>query len=543
MGLLVIRYALLAAAGAAVSSPAISQTANQLTQQTEIPPNAVARIEQRLNALENENSDLRAELERLQAIVGQASTQNVAEAAPTPVHEAAAANPRNPDCAVSGKTPLQVARNPKSFASNCLGPIAEEKNRKGEVIRRYVDDKWNRFDSLGLGVQLVGAKADGVVEITPTYTRRRFQTRPASAGNDPAGQDYKSHYWKVRAGVRAPLDPGGEAATFADLTKFERASGLTGIFGLEWGDSRWTNETDITKLTGGALKAARQECFAEKQSESATDPLTGKGDPLRRYSDAEILRLCDGMPLIDWIANDKKRRQTYYGKMVKPIFGDYSGDAGSAQPVRWFLGAEGSYANSTYNFFPLSDPANTGVTLLTELPANFPSGQSQQKHDLYALKVYGGRGIGSQKIDNVTILEAGDLSASLTYRRDYTFVDGTSDQQICAPDGLVIRCHKRNIAPPYKTQGFIAGARLGMKFPSFGFMPTTAMELRGTYDFANDRYGLQVPFYLIANDKGEPNGGVMLSCTSKGRTESGLELERDCRGAIFVGTEFQLDRR
>ena len=422
-------------------------------------------------------------------------------------------------CSLPPRATADIAQDPKSF---------------GECLRRPKDNNWKTYDSVELDFELLGSNNGSVVEIIPSYTTR-WRAEKADGSFQP-------NYVTVRGGIRAPVDSSNKkAATFADLTKFERASGVAAVFGLEWGNGRPQTAQVMAEQINKALGKAQSDCVAARVTAPPSNSFE-KEQQLRLHPRSKILELCDRQHLIAWMKEDDDRRGAYYDSIIRPLFADYT-KAKNPPPAYYFAGVEGSYSDSTYRFLPLTDPAGTETPVLTELPPDFPGGDHQIKRDLYAFKAYAGRGIGKQKYGETTYFDGGDASVSLTYRRDFTFPKNTDGQQVCAPDDVRILCFKKNIAPPFELRGFVGGARIAGRFPSFSFLPPTSIELRGSYDFAVNRFGIEVPVYIVPNDKGVPHGGLQFSCTSSGETSSGLKLEGDCRAAIFVGSEFKLDNR
>lgn len=409
---------------------------------------------------------------------------------------------------LTARAPDAVIADPKGFSEACLKP-------------------WKTYDSEGLGVALVGSSDGSVAEITPTYTTR--WRRPTPDG-------YIANYLRFKVGVSAPLDSDKKAATFADLSTFERSSGVAAIFGVEWGNGRPVTRAQVAT----ALAQIQADCVADQLTTPAANTFEQQALGIR--SRDQVAANCQGERLDQWMSN-KSRVDKYYDSIIRPLFADYR-KSKDVVPAFWFGGFEGRLARSTYSFVPLVDPENTGIPLLTQLPPNFPGGDTKVPHHLYSFKAYFGRGTGGHlPIFGANLLKAGDFSLSMTYRRDFAFPKNTDQQQVCAPQDSAILCYKKNIAPPFELKGFVAGARAAFLFSQLSLIPSTAIELKGTYDFALRRWGAQVPVYFVAGDSGKPSGGILLSCTSAGHTDSGIKFDKDCRAAIFVGTEFRLDNR
>ena len=341
--------------------------------------------------------------------------------------------------------------------------------------------------------------------------RRRFPT------GDQSGT--RPWYIRVEPGLRAQFDAGKNAA-FADLTTFEATPGVAATFALEFGISRRHPRAadEATVLTG--LSTARRECFDDHLARTAAQQSVGDAPPATEHP-------CRAEHFQSWLAH-RSRRGRYYREIVRPSWGN-------ADIPHYFAGLRGSYGWNRYEFFPLQDSANTGTPLLTSLPGDFPATPTRLDRDVFSYELYAGKGWGDGT--NWGLVP----SLSLAYRRTLAFVRGTEDQQICAPSTTFFtRCHTVDIAAPYELEGFVLGARLAARFPRVLFLPSTALEFRVTHSFDVDQWGFRVPIYFINDDKGMPNGGILLACTTDGRTAVGLELPGSCRASLIISSSFRL---
>jgi hypothetical protein len=406
-------------------------------------------------------------------------------------------------CDVGSSIPTQIVRRPNAFQAECLD------------LRR-----WKDFQVADLNVQLAGNSDSSMVEITPSYT---WRWGPPEDPDQPT-IGYPTSYLRLKGGLRASLDPGSKSASFADLSTFDLMSGVAGVFGIEYGRARSRPVAEYAADVGRALQKARQDCVDHYSRTPLRDPVMDAEATTLVYRDETSIRaLCHGKNLSAWMS-DPGHASTYYQSLIHPVWGY------NAVP-RIFGGVEVSYSKPEYKFFPISDPAKTGHSLITALPADFPGGASKIRESVYSIKGYAGTGISRWA----------DISFSLTYRKDFAFPKDTQDQQLCTGAGAPFDlCHKRNIAPPYQMKGFVAGGRLAFELPRLGFIPNIAVELRPSYALDIRRWGIEAPIYFVPDSKGKPHGGVLLGCTSAGETRTGYPLEKDCRASLFVGTEFRL---
>ena len=424
---------------------------------------------------------------------------------PSMAQEAASGNervvqpePGPTDC----ETPQWAFDNPNAFALYCLGL-----ENRGD------------YQTTDLAGRVTGNSEAGEVAISLPFTWRR------RSGNGFA----RSEYIRIQPEVRAVLGSGDSSASFGDLSKMNLQSGAGLGLNFEIGWNR-----DLDDPLGGvrsAIARAMRDCIAYAEAER--ERRRRVGEPVRSAGDPQDDLSCSGNSLRTFMS-DKSRRTDYYRSIVRPLWG-YDADVGT------FIGANASIGYSEYEYFPLEDPANTGIDLITELPGDFPEGASEQDETLYSVGVYVGRGFAFG--DNVD----GAISGSLTYRRDFDWARSTEDQQIC-PTGSeddppqFLRCSEVNIAPPFELEGLVIGSRLQAGFDNALNLPL-AIEVQATYALEEEQFGLRVPVYFVTGDSGGLTGGLVWSYRSSGETSGGYTLKSENTLGLFVGTKFRIGGR
>jgi hypothetical protein len=420
--------------------------------------------------------------------------------APPPV-ATADISPATP-CSVA-LTADAIARNAVEFQS-CLG-------LKG----------WTHFDIADLNTQLTAKLVDTRIEVGPTFTLRWGPPSEAEAG-----RKYRTAYLKTRAAFLAQVGSDSKTAAFADLTDTGHASGMGYMIGLEYGvsgarlfDDPLNKDGYVDDVQKG-LDAAARDCRVSASADLVPAEAVPGNSAFRTQQ--QIIDHCSGQNLLTWM-RDEKNRSKYYRSIVQPIWGN------AAKP-EWYGGVDWRWRKPEYPYIPLKDPAGTGIPLVAAIPAD----TTKQKEEVWALRGY----IGHRPVPWL------DLSASLSYRRDFVFPKGTGDQDVCPlAGGSFTICGKYNIAPPLELKGLVVGARAAVEIPRVGFLPNLASELKVTHDFETNQWGFQVPFYFVVDDKNVPNAGVLFGCTTGGRAAFDTLLPKDCKASVFLSTSFNIDGR
>jgi hypothetical protein len=217
----------------------------------------------------------------------------------------------------------------------------------------------------------------------------------------------------------------------------------------------------------------------------------------------------------------REERVGFLNGIIGPIWGT------DAFP-EWFGGFRVEYAEPTFTYFALYDPLQPNIPLLPDVSGTAVEDKSRTN---WSVGAHAGHGP-----DKSTRVEA-----SVTYQEQHAFPKNFSDVTICSPiSGLTIsRCSKVNTAAPLKTEGFVLGFRGLTQTPQRGLLPSLGFDLKLTYAFDTDQFGLDLPIYFATDKDGKLNAGVRVAVTSNGEADNGLKLPGDAKAFFFVGTSFQ----
>lgn len=416
-------------------------------------------------------------------------------------------SPKNREvCIIDAEAPGRILKDPNNFHQTCLD------------LKKFKD-----FEVASLNLQYQGSNDSSLISIIPSYTKR-FRTPLRGEGGDPTS--YRTRYETYGAGIRVAIDPGKKTATFADLTTPEIASGVQGVLNFEMGGTVGHRPiSDFTKPLQKTLQQAREACITEKRSAlSFTTTMSYNSDVDR------LIESCQGDNLSIWMSKEESavRANEYYRSIVQPLWNHKKG-------LRYYLGLQGTYAKPEYSFFPLSDPAATGIVpTIDTLPDEFPGGAAKLSEETYSIKGYGG----------IIFDDDFSLGVALSYRRDFAFPKNTEKQTVCnETPAAFTRCFTQNIAPPFELDGIVVGGRFAAQLPRLGFLPSLGIELKPSYALDVEQLGLQASIYFANGSDGKQQGGIIVGCTSNGETANGFALEEDCRASLFFGTSFSLDSR
>jgi len=499
-------------------------------------PVSEARLRELIREAELARAEALAALKRADAALAAAQRALDAGPAPRSVQTAAtgtpAPAPHRCDTA-PGDSPG------RSTAEWAIKPGKREMNNAGEAVtgpNEYARaclglSKAKQYkNTTDLGLQLTGTKGDGVLDVVVSRTFRAFTQ--VSGGDTPADSDkFRSSYTRITGGGFAAIGTTGDASLF-NLSDFEFSTGIGFQLGVEWGRSATKTRAELTKSFNAGIAKARRECVAYH---GTLDPmLNDKDKPEGNVRDVvrnpDPLARCQGQGLVDWM-QDASRNSVYWSDMVAPLWG-YKQDA------EVFGGWLFRYGYSDVTYRPIKDPLTGTVVATTLLP-----GEVKLHTEPFSMKAYAGF------IDPIGggFLSGGKWGGtlSLTWRREYSFADKTKDQQICSPAAAGSSydlCTKANLAAPYELDGLVAGGSVNFQIPRFWYLPSLAMSLRPSYAFDTDRFGLEVPFFLLTDAEGKLNSGFKVNCRFKGRTRQGIELPEECGVGIFVGTTFDLTK-
>ncbi|WP_408077467.1 hypothetical protein [Sphingomonas plantiphila] len=424
-----------------------------------------------------------------------------------------------------------------STADWVIRPVKREMDSAGERVsglNEYTGEclgltKAKQYkNTTDLGLQLTGNKGDGVLDVTLARTIRRFGL--AEQGATPDQDTFRSSYWKFTLGGFGAAGSSGDASLF-NLTDFEFDSGVGFQLGVEWGRSATKTRAELGKTLYDGIAKARRECVAFY---GIHDPMLNQADK----PDAQVREVvrnpdpiakCEGAALVDWM-KDASRSSDYWAETVAPFWG-YKQDAET------FGGMVFRYGFTDFTYLPIKDPA-TGTVVVSSIPDKV-----ELHAEPYSLKAYAGF------VDPIEWrwLKGGKwgLTGSLTWRREYSFVKATQDQEVCyprTPGATFDLCDKVNIAAPYELEGLVLGGSLNFQLPRMWYLPPFAASIRPSYALDTNRWGIEAPFFLLTDAEGKLNSGLKFVCRFKGRTPQGLELEEECGISAFIGTKFDLTK-
>jgi hypothetical protein len=125
---------------------------------------------------------------------------------------------------------------------------------------------------------------------------------------------------------------------------------------------------------------------------------------------------------------------------------------------------------------------------------------------------------------SVNILER--MSIGVGYRRESVY-EPSKKTTLCTATGVAnqLECETANLGGPVRKEKDLATLQFDVLRWNW------AMTSLVTYDFEADKYGIEVPFYLLRDEKAAWTGGVSIGWTSD---------ERDVTVQIFVGVPFSL---
>ncbi|MBA3512307.1 hypothetical protein [Sphingomonas sp.] len=374
-----------------------------------------------------------------------------------------------------------------------------------------------------LSAQFTGTKGSEQIEAVLSRTARALKT--AASDRETAYAATYNRYW---VGGFGRTGSSGDAPLI-DLTESNFASGVGIVGGFEWGRMPAVPQVELVAAVHRGLAKARQECVL---ANSLVDPLTNAdgapGDRPRLAPDP--ISRCVGDELVKWMSQPKRANQ-YWTDIVSPLWG-YKGTPEA------FAGVQARYAFQKVSYRPVIDP-KTGAVIVTTLP---PAEEIHPRP--FSVKLYGG--LNRPLMHNDEKLATVGPAASLTYRREVDFIEGTSGKTICTPavDGATFHICKtdQKLAAPYTTTGFVAGIGLNLQLRRYWYLPAIAIAPRFTYAFDTERPGIEVPVFLLTDPEGKLNSGVKYTCRFRGETEEGLELKKSCNINLFVGTSFEINR-
>jgi len=136
----------------------------------------------------------------------------------------------------------------------------------------------------------------------------------------------------------------------------------------------------------------------------------------------------------------------------------------------------------------------------------------------------------------VSVLPASNISswtAGLEYQRTWKEQDLSALCPAAAPTPTI--CPTGPGGAPTRTSKLLASLEYRQLIPlsDKGFLPSLGLSAMLTYDAESDDVGVDVPIYLVPNDKGQMIGGLRFGYTN---TSKGS----DFTAGVFVGTSFSI---
>jgi hypothetical protein len=119
------------------------------------------------------------------------------------------------------------------------------------------------------------------------------------------------------------------------------------------------------------------------------------------------------------------------------------------------------------------------------------------------------------------------ISIGVGYRRESVYDPSSKKTTICAATAVTgqFDCETSNLGGPVRKENDLATVQLDLLRLNW------ALTSLATYNFETDEYGIEVPFYLVRDEKAAWTGGVSVGWTSE---------ERDVTVQIFIGVPFSL---
>jgi hypothetical protein len=417
-------------------------------------------------------------------------------------------------CLANATSAEAIARKPNRYVLECL-----------EL------DAFTKYDVGSLNAQIGFGTGNDTAEVFPSYS---FYWRKPVEANASA---FSFSRLQLKGGLVVPLDKqGGTTAAFANLTQAEPFKQLGFGLGFEYGFNGRAKVADMTAVAQKMLAAAQRDCMAERTA--TTLQLAGGGMAETQLAadpdfDPNVMP-CVGKNLNTWMKSNQTRQNKYFSAIDADLWG-------KKPKSELFVGFEYRRFPRSQTYLPLVDPAGLGTPLVSAPVFTVVDGQPIATLDkknlinfassIFSAKAYAG-GING---------EIG-WGGSISYRRLIEFPKDVVDQTICQPGATPIpRCITSYIGAPYVSEGWVVGGRLAAKLPRFAFLPGGGVEIRLSYATDLKQLGVDVPLYLLSDDKGTALGGVRFGCITDGKTDKDFVIKKgECKISAFIGTKFEL---
>lgn len=389
-----------------------------------------------------------------------------------------------------------------------------------------LDEYSDYSSSQGVGVRFVGASDDTNAEVGFVWTKRTFV--PLLDGEVIDDNDtFYAKWTRIRPYITASTSDGiGVIGTRADR---DFSLGTVGI-GLDW---RWSRGPERK------LKPAR-----DKLAKTFNDVSAFCAKEIRQGISFQKEECKD---LID----EKNLGHDYYLKGIAPFWG--LDEKGKNQPPSYYFGVNGVIGHQKEKFYPLSDPAGTGVQTIDALPAGLPSDQLESsKFNPYFAKLYGGVSLSQlgefdegrlKKFDDGKFWDIG-IVGSVGYRGQVSYPDGTQAQTVCfentdpqSPITGFTSCKDVNIAAPYLAEGYTLAVGINAKTPKL-WLGRPEFGLSAEYFEGTDQWHITMPFVFANDSDGKLKAGIQLDIFTEGQTAFGEAIKDKAVLGIILAHDF-----
>ncbi len=473
---------------------------------------------------------------------------------------------------------------------------------EGKLIR---DQKINPFKSrittgIGTSISTGSTGTSAIFKIGRTQAYRKTFVGNFGRGN-PNVEQQRTVRSAVEFGLRADIDKGSKTtatiATFGALDRlqsnvagflqfgydystaepYESVKGIAGPDGVTFPEvGRWTSKSSLVsnraavineQLTKDCRKSEETACegadllawiFRSKARQSC------RLDKKRDCSTEELNAFMRDTDLLD--ADDPG--EFAHPEAVKLYNTVFWGPPRDAEP-RWGWMVRAEVARPRFSYFPFAttqvpDPFNPGRTRTAIDPALFPTdfgarlttdverinfgltgraffhlsrrrSFNQIREDAPWLRRFAGWTMGTTGV------------GSLTYKREDSIDEASRSVRICPPavSGQAFAtdqtCSTLNVAAPRRHEGVVLAGELRQGIEPNRILPPALVAAKLSYDTDTTEYGLVVPLYFAADDKGIFTGGLRVAHTWNRRNADGTRREPETVVGVVIGASLGLN--
>lgn len=370
------------------------------------------------------------------------------------------------------------------------------------------------YKSTDAAFQIQGGKAGNYAAIGPRFTRRSF----GIVGDDL----FQTQMWELKLTGSAAIakDNSVTLGTWSDADGITGNSDMALSFDLRRSWMRPRPLSDQRKLLVKMLDDISKDCALALGTTYTPD-------------------LFDSPACREWVAKDTTRGQKYYQSGVAPFWG--SDGNGKARVPEYYGGLSGKLGFIKETYFPLTDPAGTGVQTLSTLPSDLAdAAATKTRFNPLEIKAYAGAALASY--DDSAGWDVG-IAGSLGWQRAVRYPAKTEDITLCfqntatgSPLAGFSRCKEVSIAAPYTTDGIVAGAGFNLR-PPLTWLGRPFVGVFGTYDTAVDQWILSVPLAFAVDKDGSLKAGVRFRYASDGETFYGEPIAAKATIGVFLETD------